>query len=102
MNELRDFLTNLDSVVIAMYSLYFLMLIVVSMIIYLISYYVDYEIIEEEKKDFDLNIATKALEQFEEKPREIYGGANPLENTAPIPTQTVKDISNSIISNIGG
>ena len=28
-------------------------------------------------------------EILEEKPREIYGGANPLENTAPIPTQSV-------------
>lgn len=28
---------------------------------------------------------------FEEKPREIYGGANPLENTAPIPTNTVRE-----------
>lgn len=30
-------------------------------------------------------------EVLEEKPREIYGGANPLENTAPIPTVTVKE-----------
>ena len=27
---------------------------------------------------------------LEEKPREIYGGANPLENTSPIPTAEVK------------
>lgn len=27
---------------------------------------------------------------IEEKPREIYGGANPLENTAPVPTEEVK------------
>lgn len=27
----------------------------------------------------------------EEKPREIYGGANPLENTAPIPSSSVKE-----------
>ena len=30
-------------------------------------------------------------ENLEEKPREIYGGANPLENTAPIPTNTVRE-----------
>lgn len=30
-------------------------------------------------------------ENLEEKPREIYGGANPLENTAPIPTDTVRE-----------
>ncbi len=30
-------------------------------------------------------------EILEEKPREIYGGANPLENTAPIPTNTVRE-----------
>lgn len=30
-------------------------------------------------------------EVLEEKPREIYGGANPLENTAPIPTETVRE-----------
>ena len=28
--------------------------------------------------------------ELEEKPREIYGGANPLENTAPIPTAEVQ------------
>ena len=54
MNELRDMLTSIDSIVIAMYSLYFLMLIIVSMVIYLISYYVDIEQSEEAKKNLIL------------------------------------------------
>lgn len=71
MNELRDMLTSIDSIVIAMYSLYFLMLIIVSMVIYLISYYVDIEQTEEAKKEFDINIATVALEKFDEQPKEF-------------------------------
>lgn len=35
--------------------------------------------------------STVNLESLEEKPREIYGGANPLENTAPIPSNSVKE-----------
>ena len=31
----------------------------------------------------------------EEKPKEIYGGANPLENTAPIPTPAVNEAYNA-------
>lgn len=32
-------------------------------------------------------------EVLEEKPREIYGGANPLENTAPIPTVVAPEVT---------
>lgn len=71
MDNLREILTNLDSVQIAMYSLYFLMLVIVVMVIYLISYYVESETVKEEKKEFDLYVAQKALEQMDNKPRVI-------------------------------
>lgn len=32
----------------------------------------------------------------QEQPREIYGGANPLENTAPIPTATITEAYNAV------
>ena len=37
-----------------------------------------------------------SAEVLEEKPREIYGGANPLENTAPIPTVAVNEEAQAV------
>lgn len=44
----------------------------------------------------DPNATVKTV--FEEKPREIYGGANPLENTAPIPSVPVNAAYQNVAS----
>ena len=36
------------------------------------------------------------LDANQEQPREIYGGANPLENTAPIPTEKIAEPYNAV------
>lgn len=71
MDNIREFLVNLDSIQIAIYSLCFLLLIIILMIIYLISFYIEAEEINKEKSEFNLENATKALESMEKKPRQI-------------------------------
>lgn len=71
MNSIKEFMVNLNSTDIAIYSLCFLVLVIILLSIYLLSVYVESEQKEQKQKDFDLSVATKALESMDKKPRQI-------------------------------
>ena len=71
MESIREFLVNLETIEVAIYSLCFLLLIIILMIIYLISFYIESEEHEKKQDQFNLEHATKALENMEKKPRQI-------------------------------
>jgi ABC-type Na+ efflux pump permease subunit len=74
MNEIKEFLTNLTSLELAIFTITFLIIVMVLLIIYIISNYLEKSPKQEKKISFDLEDVAHILEEENKKPREIVTG----------------------------
>lgn len=71
MDKLKYIISNFNMDDIVVFSLYCLIIIIVFLIFYTLYLYISSEQLKKKKADFDIAIATKALDKFESKPRFI-------------------------------
>ena len=109
MNKIIDIINNIDPNNWVIYALYFLTMLIIILVFYTLYTYIEEDYLKKEKIDFDINVASKALDKLEKKsvsnilPEEyekaeeenaIISYDELIERTTSIPAIIESDISN--------